>query len=91
MNKHEREQKKRDDAVKARKEARADMIRFCSMDFRGKDHPAVPWNETKQAKFDARLAAMSLTELTKEYNRRDGDHVRDHGCMPEQLEELPED
>jgi hypothetical protein len=67
-------------------EARKEMESFCSRDFRGKDAPQVPWDKTKQALFDARLAAMSLQELTQEYNRRDGDHVLEHGCPPEILE-----
>ena len=87
MNKAKRLQKAAHDELVRLAKAREKMVRFCSMDFRAIGKPNSHWNRSRQAIFDARLERMTLAELTVEYNRRDGDHVLDHGCTPEQLDD----
>ena len=87
MNKHERVRKAQHDAVAKLNEERERMVRFCSLDFRAIGKPGSRWSQSRQAIFDERLEKMTLAELTAEYNRRDGDHVLEHGCTPEQREE----
>jgi len=87
MNKAERIQKAKEDQEAFVKSERARMERFCSQDFRAIGKPGSRWAVARQAAFDERLKNMTMAELTTEYNRRDGDHVKDHGCMPEDKEE----
>jgi hypothetical protein len=80
MSKHKKVVKQHEVAAKMLKEARDRMEQFCINDFT----PMRGFNE--QARYEAWVAkvkAMSDRELAVEFNKRDGDHVLQHGCAPE--------
>ena len=60
------------------------MERLCIITFM----PMRGYNERKRLdEWSEKVHAMTDAELVKEFNKRDGDHILERGCAPEDEEE----
>jgi hypothetical protein len=88
MSKHKKIEKAKADKAAQLKAERDRMEQFCINDF----GPMKGFKQLeKYEAWVAKIKAMTLPELVKEFNKRDGDHVLQHGCPPEVIdgEQIP--